>query len=492
MTPEQWQQVKEVFQAALERPSSDRTRFLERACRGNAALRREVESLLAADEADSFLETPVANVAALQVRTSAESRIGRLAKRILGRTGGDRALRCPSCFAPAASGRTCSVCERDRPGRDSSLALPEGTLLADQFLIGRVLGSGGFGITYLAWDTRLETRVAIKEYFARELSVRRPDRASVTPSQPEQADALQYGLEGFLREARALARFDHPHIVRVKTYFEANGTGYIVMNYYEGLSLQAVADQQGKPLSETQALAIMVPVLDGLQVVHEHGLLHRDIKPSNIYLADRLGPVLLDFGTARVAAGERSHSLTVILTHGFAPPEQYHSRGNQGPWTDIYACAATLYYLVSGSVPPEAHDRLMGEDCVPLQQRGSPLSASFCAAIQRGLALRPEARPQQVREFQAQLVGRQAPVDRRRRREGGKVACVHCGVNNRVPSDWDPTTARCGRCGQGLLDESNLSTDLPVRCRSCGAKNRLRSESVARARCGKCGEVLEP
>lgn len=413
-----------------------------------------------------------------------------MANPILGYGGADQSTRCPGCFSSTDAGRTCSRCEHDAQVRRSSLAVPQGTLLADQFLIGRVLGSGGFGITYLAWDTRLETQVAIKEYFAREFAMRRADRTGVTPSFPDHAELFHQGLQGFLREARTLARFDHPHIVRVRTYFEANGTGYLVMNYYDGLSLQAFMDQHGKPVPEKQALAIMLPVLDGLQVVHDRGLLHRDIKPSNIYLADRLGPVLLDFGTARVAAGERSRSLTVILTRGFAPLEQYSRRGNQGPWTDIYACAASLYYLVTGAVPPDANERLRADPCVALQALDARLSASFCAAVERALAVRPEERPQQVRDFTAELLG-PAPLW-----TGDMVVCVRCGTKNRVPSDRVATAACCGRCNQRLLGKAKSSSADVVRCGNCDVRNRVRTEHGARgqgngrARCGKCGDVL--
>lgn len=292
------------------------------------------------------------------------------------------------------------------------MVLPPETLLQNQYRIVRVLGKpGGFGITYLAWDTLLETHVAIKEYFPRDYVGRGPDRATVLPYSSDDADAFRYGREQFLQEARTLAKFDHAHVVRVFNFFEANSTAYFVMAYYEGYSLSEYVRQQGGKLSADHAVQLMLPVLDGLREVHSKGFLHRDVKPQNIYLASNGRPILLDFGAARMAMSARSRSLSVVLTPGFAPYEQYTSRGKQGPWTDIYAAAATLYFLITGKPPLDAADRVMDDDLKPLEKAARDVPPRIAEAVMQGLGLLPEARPQTVRAFQDQLLGVPEPEE---------------------------------------------------------------------------------
>ena len=197
-------------------------------------------------------------------------------------------------------------------------ALPLETSLLEYRLEG-VLGAGGFGITYLALDTHLEKQVAIKEYLPTDLAMRALD-GSVVPVATEHEHDYQWGLERFIQEARTLARFSHPHIVRVIRYFEANGTGYMVMDYEKGESLNQLLRHSAPP-DEPRLRAILMPLLDGLQAVHEAGFLHRDIKPSNIFLREAGGPVLLDFGAARAAVGGATRSMTAVLTPGYAPLE---------------------------------------------------------------------------------------------------------------------------------------------------------------------------
>ena len=239
---------------------------------------------------------------------------------------------CPGCFADKGQTNPCPHCGYDEQANRGPLPLPHRTLLHDQYLVGRVLGKpGGFGITYLGWDLHLQMRLAIKEYLPRELAGRATDRATVAAHSSDDGEQFRYGLEQFLREARTLAHLDHPNIVGVRHFFEANGTAYLVMNYYQGLSLAEYLDQQGGHMPEEQATQLMLPILDGLRAVHAKDFLHRDIKPQNIYLArlDSGGvrPILLDFGAARQAMGEHSRSLSVVLTPGYAPFEQYHRKG---------------------------------------------------------------------------------------------------------------------------------------------------------------------
>ncbi|MEW8437519.1 MAG: serine/threonine-protein kinase, partial [Candidatus Thiodiazotropha taylori] len=235
-------------------------------------------------------------------------------------------------------------------------ALPDGTFV-DNYKIQRVLGAGGFGITYLAWDERLHCNVALKEYLPNEMAIRKHDGSTVIARSTEHQDNFQFGLLRFLDEARALARFSEPNIIRVRTFLEANDTAYMVMDYEEGEPLSALLEREGT-LDEATLKNLMIPILDGLRAVHREQFLHRDIKPGNIYLRSEGSPVLLDFGAARQALGEHSRSMTGIVTAGYAPFEQYSSRGKQGPWTDLYAIGATMYRAISGHPPVESSERV--------------------------------------------------------------------------------------------------------------------------------------
>jgi serine/threonine protein kinase len=235
-------------------------------------------------------------------------------------------------------------------------ALPPGTEL-DGYRLVDVLGTGGFGITYLAEEAAIGRRVAIKEYLPSDLATRRRDGATVTPLDAARAESFAYGLERFRDEARTLVAFEHPNIVPVYKYFEANGTAYYAMRYVEGEALDRLLGRVGT-LGQDDLLTILHPLLDGLEEVHAAGFLHRDIKPSNIFIRRNRQPVLIDFGAARLALGGHSQSLTAILSPGFAPFEQYHARGNQGPWTDIYALCATMYRCITARTPPEATLRI--------------------------------------------------------------------------------------------------------------------------------------
>jgi serine/threonine protein kinase len=321
---------------------------------------------------------------------------------------------CPGCFEAAATAAPCPVCGYDPAAPRPPTALAPGVLLNGQFVIGRLLGKpGGFGLTYLGFDCRLHARVAIKEYLPRDLAARATDGASILPHGTDDDALFRFGLGQFEQEAQTLARLDHPNIVRVRQYFEANASAYLVMDYYQGITLAEYLERQpGGRLPADTALALLQPVLDGLRAVHAKGLLHRDIKPANIYLAqtDTGGarPILLDFGAARQAVGERSRSLSVMLTEGYAPFEQYSRKGHQGPWTDVYGAAAVLYRSVTGETPPAANDRMLGDDLRPASDFAVPAATS--AALAAGLALRPEARPQTVDAFRALLGTRPQPI----------------------------------------------------------------------------------
>ena len=234
-------------------------------------------------------------------------------------------------------------------------ALPVGRVLSDYRIEG-ILGQGGFGITYLAIDTNLGRKVAVKEYYPREFAVRDGTLTIRATGNAEDRETFKWGLTRFLEEARILARFEHPNIVAVRRFFEANGTAYLVMDYCDGEPLDEVIKRNG-PLSKEQLERILLPLLDGLEEIHGTNFLHRDIKPANIFIRRDGSPVLLDFGAARQETGNHSRSVTSLATAGYAAVEQYSTRGKQGPWTDIYGLGATLYRAVTGEKPQESTDR---------------------------------------------------------------------------------------------------------------------------------------
>jgi formylglycine-generating enzyme required for sulfatase activity/serine/threonine protein kinase len=306
---------------------------------------------------------------------------------------------CPNCFAGKPATALCPRCGFAAASNPSSLWLPAGTLVHDEYVIGRALGKpGGFGITYLAWERTLEVRVAIKEYLPRDLAGRITGSGQVQSHSEDEEVAFRYGLEQFLREARTLAMLDHPNIVRVRRFFEENGTAYLVMDYWEGSSVAALLEQRGK-LPENEAVALMVPILDALEYLHGRNLLHRDIKPANLYLKQDRTPILLDFGAARWALGERTQSLSVLLSPGYSAFEQYHAQGAQGAWTDVYGATATLYRMLTGTDPPDATGRLDNDTLIPAQDLVPGISPALAGALARGLAPRRANRAQTAAEL---------------------------------------------------------------------------------------------
>ena len=287
-------------------------------------------------------------------------------------------------------------------------ALPALTRL-HWYVLERVLGQGAFGITYLAKDTNLDQRVAIKEYLPIDVATRMDD-ATVRSRTEESRDRYRWGLERFIEEARTLARFDHPNIVRVLSVFEFNNTAYMVMRFEEGGTLAALLNRRGT-LTEPELLRILLAILNGLELVHNAGFIHRDIKPDNIHIGADGRPVLLDFGSARQALGS-SHSLTILVAPGYAPFEQYYSdASSQGPWTDIYGLGATCYRAICGRPPLDAVSRSKGilgstqEVMVPASVVGAGhYSGRLLAAIDHALAFAEKDRPQSIADWRRELV----------------------------------------------------------------------------------------
>lgn len=287
------------------------------------------------------------------------------------------------------------------------VALPIGSTL-HEYTVEAVLGCGGFGITYLARDSHLQSLVAIKEYLPNHLAVRQEGNTVCARTESDN-HGYRVGLDRFLTETRVLASFRHPNIVRVTRFFEANNTAYMVMDYERGQPLKTWLAGQGG-VDEACLLRMMLPLLEGLDVVHKGGVLHRDIKPANIYVRESDNSlVLLDFGAARHASGGTSRSLTSIVTPGYAPFEQYHTHGAQGAWSDIYAIGGVLYWIVTGQKPVEAPSRIKN-DIMPKASTTAAgrYSPHFLAAIDWALSTDEEQRPRSVAQFIAALTGAQS------------------------------------------------------------------------------------
>jgi len=301
--------------------------------------------------------------------------------------------------------------QRIEPSHD---ALPPGTRLAEYEILS-VLGEGGFGIVYLAMDHGLQRQVAIKEYLPAALASRGRG-TEVTLRSDGHAQTFALGLESFVDEARLLARFDHPALMRVHRFWEANRTAYMVMPYYEGVTLAVARQSMARPPDEAWLRDLLLPLLGALDVLHGASCYHRDISPENILLLPDGRPVLLDFGAARHVIGDGNEAFSVILKPAFAPIEQYaeSTKLRQGPWTSLYALAAVAYYCVSGHPPVASTVRAVDDQMEPLFQvvdrlgRSFPelnYSVAFVSAIERALNVRPQERPQSVAEFRRALLG---------------------------------------------------------------------------------------
>lgn len=407
--------------------------------------------------------------------------------------GPDRAWSrlCPGCFADKDLGRgalnPCPYCGFDETAPRSALALPLRTLLRERFLLGRVLGDpGGFGLTYLALELPQRELVAIKEYLPRGLARRDADGYRICCDGPDYDDLFRLWRQQFLAEAQLLTHFAHPHVVRAREFFEANGSVYLVMDYRPGLALstylqQHQAQPQGRRIAEPKALHLLRPLLAGLHALHGCGLVHGDIAPHAIYLArDQAGnihPLLLGFGAPRQSVSAANSALLVVLSPGYAPPEQYHPLGRQGPWTDLYSIAAVLYRMLTGLTPLAAPERLREDLLRPAAAYGvrPELSDAIAAAMAIDPARRPGSVPAMLRLLPSDLLATSAadrlplpdpwpsvaggpplPATARRWR-------VRSGLPRRAPPGWAlAALAGIGVLLTGMLLLPALSALLPL------------------------------
>ena len=315
---------------------------------------------------------------------------------------------CPHCMREQKhNGEFCSYCGKNIKQIEAGLhQLNPFTILQGKYLVGDVLGEGGFGITYIGIDMNIEVRLAIKEFYPNGYVSRDHTQTTiVTQYNNSNAAAVRKWKEGFVKEARALGKCQNlPGIVGVRDFFEENGTAYIVMEYVDGTTLKSYVAKKGGKMSPDEFLPVIRPVMTSLQQVHDAGVIHRDISPDNIMFTNDGRMKLLDFGAARsYAEADAQKSLSVMLKPGYAPEEQYRTHGEQGPWSDVYALAATIYRCITGVVPVESMERMRNDTLKSPKQLGINVSDQVDKAIMKAMAVYAENRFQSIKEFEDAL-----------------------------------------------------------------------------------------
>lgn len=310
-------------------------------------------------------------------------------------------MRCINCFEEYEDYLEvcphCGYTEGDAPAEEYMLYA--GTMLQDRYVVGQVLGFGGFGITYKAFDTKLERTVAIKEYYPAGLVYRTPGTREVVVFKGKHYSDYSNGLMRFLEEARSTTKFiDNPNIVDIMEFFEENGTAYFVMELLVGLPLNKFLDQCGGKIDTDAAISIVSCVGEALKAVHKEGYIHRDVAPDNIYMCDNGRVKLFDFGAAKFSAVEHKN-FSQILKPGYAPTEQYETASDQGPWTDVYALGATMYRMITGVKPEESTNRKIADTVAPPFQLDSSISVNLSNAVMRAMAIEQHLRYRTVDEF---------------------------------------------------------------------------------------------
>ena len=338
--------------------------------------------------------------------------------------------RCNNCFELMNDEfRACPYCGfiPGNPPKELFHLFP-GKELSDRYIVGKVLGFGGFGITYKAWDKKLETVVAVKEYYPSGIVNRIPgEKELIIYAQKREAE-FYFGKERFLEEAKNMAKFNsEPNIINVFEYFEENNTAYIVMEYLDGISLKAYLQKNGGKLDTETSLKIMTAISNALGIIHSKGIIHRDVSPDNIFLCSNGAIKLIDFGAARFSLDENK-LMTIILKPGFAPPEQYEKINRQGPWTDVYALGATFYYIITGKKPEESTNRKINDKVLYPHELDPQIPENISNAIMKAMAIDVELRFKNVESFQNALGQKKAvlpvAVEKKRRRRTRNIGVI--------------------------------------------------------------------
>ncbi len=375
------------------------------------------------------------------------------------------------------------------PNEKFPLALPEGTVLAGQFIIDEVLGQGGFGITYKAIDHKSGEKVAIKEYYPDTMVSR--SETTVIPYTGEREENFKYGLSCFLREAETLAKYvDNDGIVSIRSYFEENGTAYFVMDFVEGVSFDQYIKDEGGKIEYEDAKNVLLPIIDALAAVHKDGIVHRDVTPDNIFITKDGAVKLLDFGAARYSIGDKSRSLDVVLKHGYAPKEQYTRHGKQGPFTDIYTVGVCFYRAITGKLPADSIDRLEEDDVVLPSTLGVKIDSAAEVAILKAMAVQPADRFASMEAFKNALLGEAKSSEKAVKMvavsgaedfgDDETVECPNCGEVNKSGNKF------CKMCRTYLPTKSDDSTgEKAVFCPNCKELNR-----DGENKCKACGYWL--
>ena len=346
--------------------------------------------------------------------------------------------RCNHCFCEIQEQmKVCPMCGyyEGQPAKELYHLFP-GTKLHNRYIVGQVLGFGGFGIIYKAWDSKLETVVAIKEYYPSGLVNRVPGEQKVILFANNKAKVYQTGLERFLDEAKNMAKFStHPNIVNIFEFFEQNNTAYIVMEFLDGTTLSDFL--KDNTLDVTGSLEITQKICKALKEIHSQGIIHRDVSPDNIFMCMDGSVKLIDFGAARFSANEEQQ-MTIILKPGYAPPEQYEKISKQGPWTDIYALGATLYRMLTGEKPEESTNRKVNDTLQSPREINAEVSENISNTVMKAMAIEQHMRFARVDDFLEGLVGKKTVLSvaaekrkRKRRRLVGVLSAVlvlACGI----------------------------------------------------------------
>ncbi len=344
---------------------------------------------------------------------------------------------CPHCMSIIEKGHVkCPHCGKDTAVRNADNALPVGSILSDRYYVGVVLGQGGFGITYVGCDTRLNKKVAIKEYYPAGYVNRLSEHSTnITVSAGDAAETFEHEKQKFIKEAYLLAEFaGDRNIVNVTDILVEHNTAYFVMEYVDGQTLEKYVKQNGR-MTFFEAFSMLEPMMRSLSKIHSKGLIHRDISPSNIMVQSDKQITLIDFGAAREFDAQAQKSLSVILKHGYAPTEQYQTKGPQGPWTDVYAVCATLYKMITGMTPPSAIDRMVGDILKKPSELGASISPQEESVLLKGLSVLQNDRYSSMADLHEAFLGKDPVSPARATEESGVTELLTPGsIRKQEPS----------------------------------------------------------